>query len=693
MIPKRTSDRSLKARRPLGLGLLLLSILPIAAASGIDRGAVSGQAQEPLGRLIADACEDGNPFYIAAHSNPDTPHPGLTSVSLFRDGSINEVNLPNSDRVALLNWEMTGKILGVAYNPKLERLYFASNYAGGGREGTSDASPDLPAGLGGVFEFQLDPISLLATTNLDAGTRGSYERAFAEVGTKGLGDIDVDSNSGDVLVVNLGRRSIDRLRHGGLQLVRSYPLILPPGVAAADTHPFGIDVHEGFVYHGLTVDDGPDRVYAFVSRIELSTGRGELVFSIELDYGHSPPWTSWEQWEQSGKSGWPQAAFPLVSDLEVLDAEHIALGLMNRYALYHGQGIGFGDVLIADNRAGAWRITDPDLISERGMWEHLEGKDILLGMLAYDRRQRRILASGENPGLPFRGFQLVTWFSQDSGRVDGPADGREPFSDDDEQLGDIESTCDEVPATATPSASPSPTPSSTATASPSHTATHTPPPPIYLPLLLRQQCRPEDRRVDVVLVFDASSSMSEPTSAGRTKLDAALAASLQLVAALDFSAGDRAGLVVFSESVSVDHPLSSDRAGLESALASVRAAPGTCIPCGLEAGLNQIRSAGLGSARTPALVILTDGRSNTRPITEAVEMAEVARREGVEIFAIGLGEEVEEAALRRMVSRPGFYYRTLDAEALAEIFRAIVREIPCPGGARSHQAVRVTISP
>ncbi len=51
--------------------------------------------------------------------------------------------------------------------------------------------------------------------------------------------------------------------------------------------------------------------------------------------------------------------------------------------------------------------------------------------------------------------------------------------------------------------------------------TLTPSAPAYLPLILRERCVPDQRRVDVVLVIDASSSMTEPTAPGRPKLDAA----------------------------------------------------------------------------------------------------------------------------------------------------------------------------
>ncbi len=105
--------------------------------------------------------------------------------------------------------------------------------------------------------------------------------------------------------------------------------------------------------------------------------------------------------------------------------------------------------------------------------------------------------------------------------------------------------------TATPTYTPSATPSITATSSATSTATATlsptrsptPTPALaYRPLLLRERCLPEQRRLDVVLVLDASLSMLEPAgqeappAAAASKLDAARAAALAFLDALHLDA-------------------------------------------------------------------------------------------------------------------------------------------------------------
>jgi len=236
------------------------------------------------------------------------------------------------------------------------------------------------------------------------------------------------------------------------------------------------------------------------------------------------------------------------------------------------------------------------------------------------------------------------------------------------------------PATETPLSTLAPTATPQLTPTPSSTPTMIPTPtpgPIYLPLLLREQCVPEQRRTDVVLVMDASTSMLEPTAAGGTKLEAAVQAAGVFLDELHLGAGDQAAVVEFNNSATLLAPLTVDRAALEGALAGIGAAQQTCIVCGLEAAVAELASARHVTTSTPAVVLLTDGRSNPRPAEEAVAVAMEAKGRGVVVFTIGLGDELDDEALAAMAS-PGGYHRAPGAEALAEIYRQVAGAIPCP---------------
>ena len=234
---------------------------------------------------------------------------------------------------------------------------------------------------------------------------------------------------------------------------------------------------------------------------------------------------------------------------------------------------------------------------------------------------------------------------------------------------------------------PTATPSATPTATPTPTPTATPVPrPIYLPIALREAaCKPSARHADVAVVIDASTSMLEPAPSGRTKLDVALDGVRGFLDRLDLAPGggdhDRAAVIAFNAAATLLQPLTADRAALDDALGRVAVAPQTCIVCGVETAIDALAEARRDATHTPVLVLLTDGRSNPRPIAEAEVAAAMARARGIVVFTIALGEDVDAEALRRMASEPAFAFRAPTADDLAAIYGAVAGAIPCPAGA------------
>ena len=232
-----------------------------------------------------------------------------------------------------------------------------------------------------------------------------------------------------------------------------------------------------------------------------------------------------------------------------------------------------------------------------------------------------------------------------------------------------------VPPTAT--VAPSATPS--ATSIPTTAATSTPTPgSVFLPILLRESCTPAQQRTDVALVVDASTSMLDPTAAGRPKLDAAIAAAGTFLDQLQLDAGDQASIVSFNADATLRAELTTDRASLDAALASITPASQTCLVCGVDAGADELASSRRRADNTPLLIVLTDGLSNPRPASEAVERAAEAKAAGVVIHTIGLGDTLDFDALEAMATEPDDFHRAPDGEDLAAIYAQIAVEIPCP---------------
>jgi Mg-chelatase subunit ChlD len=84
------------------------------------------------------------------------------------------------------------------------------------------------------------------------------------------------------------------------------------------------------------------------------------------------------------------------------------------------------------------------------------------------------------------------------------------------------------------------------------------------------------------------------------------------------------------------------------------------------------------AGNAPAMVLLTDGKAKPVGPEAAVEQARAAKADGITIFTIGLGEELDLEALGAIASKPEYFHHAPDGENLEAIYRAIAVEIPCP---------------
>jgi Mg-chelatase subunit ChlD len=180
--------------------------------------------------------------------------------------------------------------------------------------------------------------------------------------------------------------------------------------------------------------------------------------------------------------------------------------------------------------------------------------------------------------------------------------------------------------------------------------------------------------------MDVSSSMQESTRDGRTKLEAATAAARAFAREMQRDTGSRIGIVSFAAEAQTVLDLATDPASVERALSSLEPGRQTCIPCALEEAEAAFERAPAHEDAVRAIVLLTDGRSNPRPVDEAIPIAERMHAAGITIVTIGLGDELERDALREIASWPSGFYEAPDAEDLAAIYEQVAVEIPCPAG-------------
>ncbi|MEO8338264.1 MAG: vWA domain-containing protein [Nitrospirota bacterium] len=203
----------------------------------------------------------------------------------------------------------------------------------------------------------------------------------------------------------------------------------------------------------------------------------------------------------------------------------------------------------------------------------------------------------------------------------------------------------------------------------------------YFPLALRERCTPAERHADAVLVLDASSSMRDVDGSGHVKLAAAVAAARTFVGLLDLDGGDQAAVVQFHRDAITLQSLTADRAALDRALASIRVQSLTCLVCGVEAAATELASPRRRATNSAVVIVLTDGRSNPRPASDAVTAAARLKATGVTLFTIGLGDDVDTAALSAMAAPTGRFAHAPTAADLETIYADVAGAIPCPPGA------------
>ncbi len=182
----------------------------------------------------------------------------------------------------------------------------------------------------------------------------------------------------------------------------------------------------------------------------------------------------------------------------------------------------------------------------------------------------------------------------------------------------------------------------------------------------------------MVLVMDASTSMEEPAGDGRTKLEAAKAAAGAFVEGLKLEEGDQVAVVAFNRDARIVSGLTADRPGLTTALGSITTASQTCLVCGLGAAGEELYGVGHVVGNQAVIILLTDGRSNPRPASEAVDEAARLKDRGAVIFTIGLGAELDDAALTAIASKPEFAHHATDGTVIEAIYREIAVTLPGP---------------
>jgi VWFA-related protein len=175
--------------------------------------------------------------------------------------------------------------------------------------------------------------------------------------------------------------------------------------------------------------------------------------------------------------------------------------------------------------------------------------------------------------------------------------------------------------------------------------------------------RVTDLPIHAAVALDVSASMEK-------SLEKAQAAALQFIQGT-VRPKDRAAVIVFNDHPSLAVKFTRDTKALAGGLAGLKAERGTALYDSLIFSFYTFN--GLKGRR--ALLLLSDGKDEGSRFTYE-EALEFARRSGVTVYTIGLGEDVEKKKLVRISEETGgraFFPRS--ADELAGIYAAIEEEL------------------
>lgn len=167
---------------------------------------------------------------------------------------------------------------------------------------------------------------------------------------------------------------------------------------------------------------------------------------------------------------------------------------------------------------------------------------------------------------------------------------------------------------------------------------------------------------DVMIVMDRSGSMTY-----EGKLEAAKAAAIRFIDMMDPSLM-RIGLLTFTGEIELRVRLTDDYEVLRTAIKRLSPIGDTDMAGGLRVSGGELLASGPG--RRKVLILLTDGVQDGIP-GDPVMVAQGLKDAGIEIFALGLGKDVDTASLQKIASDQSHYYPAPSATDLDAIYQRI----------------------
>jgi Mg-chelatase subunit ChlD len=187
---------------------------------------------------------------------------------------------------------------------------------------------------------------------------------------------------------------------------------------------------------------------------------------------------------------------------------------------------------------------------------------------------------------------------------------------------------------------------------------------------------------DVVLGIDLSGSMNNDGGAPPQPVTAALEAAGQFVGTL--RAKDQVAVTTFATHAQLTDTLTNNREALADKITSLKIQPAeergfTNTVEALQMALGELDSERHNPDARRVLVLLTDGlptaAGNADVVEQAIKQAQVLREQNIDVYTIGLGENVDRAFIQSVASDNKKAYFAPTGSDLAAIYKEITSSL------------------
>jgi Mg-chelatase subunit ChlD len=188
---------------------------------------------------------------------------------------------------------------------------------------------------------------------------------------------------------------------------------------------------------------------------------------------------------------------------------------------------------------------------------------------------------------------------------------------------------------------------------------------------------------DVMLDIDRSGSMSSDGKNPPQPLTSVKDAALSFVQ--DLKKGDQAGVISFATNVSspIDQVLTNDKATLKDSIQSIAILKDgtqyTNISETLQQSISELTSNRHHDGAKQTIVLLTDGKPNKPEMkgdanyatNQALAAARSAQSQGIDIYTIGLGKDIDEQFLQSVAGLSGHFFKAPTSQDLQSVYMKI----------------------